>query len=447
MKSTILTTARHDNTTIEVNFGGGTISEIGGVTLAVEFLDAIGFPEIVYDVMGTDKAPGAKYSDADLVLQILPRYMAGFIRDIDANRLRNDPVLTAIASTDTLGSQSTVSRFWNSMNEERLQQLHEIWRRTRRIIYAMYPPKVLEIDLDTTLIHTYGKQEGALFNGHYQDVGLHPFVASDVRTRDLLGVELRPGSMYCSKGAAEYLRTLISELLEDAPDVQIRVHADSGFASPDVYEVLESFNVDGGKPRVLYAIKLKDNPVLEGIPFGVDEQLLKNLDYTREHEHYGEFQYQAGSWDKERRVAFRACRPKGQFLIDHQFIVSNMPYADAPVELFEFYRQRGDSENCIKTLKEDFALSLPHKGMKANEARFTLQAFACVLLNWMRRICLPKKMRHASASSIRRNMFRIGMRVTRSGRKTYFRLSSTFAYKDEYWKTMENIRRINEYSA
>jgi hypothetical protein len=63
-----------------------------------------------------------------------------------------------------------------------------------------------------------------------------------------------------------------------------------------------------------------------------------------------EGKYQAGSWDHERRVVFKAeALEKG---LNTRFVVTTRD--DAPEEFYTWYTQRGNHpERCIKDLKED----------------------------------------------------------------------------------------------
>ena len=42
------------------------------------------------------------------------------------------------------------------------------------------------LDLNSTLLDAYGKQEGTAFNFHYQSTGYHPRVCYDGMTGDLI---------------------------------------------------------------------------------------------------------------------------------------------------------------------------------------------------------------------------------------------------------------------
>ena len=47
-------------------------------------------------------------------------------------------------------------------------------------------PQAVILDLDSTLLDAYGKQEGRAFNFHYRSNGYHPLVCYDGMTGDLI---------------------------------------------------------------------------------------------------------------------------------------------------------------------------------------------------------------------------------------------------------------------
>jgi hypothetical protein len=159
-------------------------------------------------------------------------------------------------------------------------------------------------DIDSTLLDTYGNQEGEGFNFHYQAHGYHSLLCYDGLTGDLLKAELRDGTMYCSKEADLFMKSLLDEFAADYPDMQLYLRGDSGFASPDLYEVLESKNCK-------YAIRLKENAKLRELAEEENQALYRatkfnQIDYAVE---YGEFMYQAGSWSHPRRVVLKSKSP------------------------------------------------------------------------------------------------------------------------------------------
>ena len=142
-------------------------------------------------------------------------------------------------------------------------------------------------DIDSTLLNTYGNQEGEGFNFHYQAHGYHPLLCYDGLTGDLLKAELREGTKYCSKEADLFMESLLEEFGCDFPDLPLYLRGDSGFASPALYEILED---KGCK----YAIRLKENPKLRELAEEENQALYRatkynQVDYAVE---YGEFMYQ-----------------------------------------------------------------------------------------------------------------------------------------------------------
>ena len=92
----------------------------------------------------------------------------------------------SVLEKDTLASQPTVSKFFNRMDEDTLNQLLMIGRILRKRVYRIQMPQAVILDLDSTLLDAYGKQEGRAFNFHYQSNGYHPLVCYNGMTGDLV---------------------------------------------------------------------------------------------------------------------------------------------------------------------------------------------------------------------------------------------------------------------
>ena len=54
------------------------------------------------------------------------------------------------------------------MDEDTLKQFQEISRILKKRLYSIQMPQAVILDLDSTLLVAYGKQEGRAFNFHYQ---------------------------------------------------------------------------------------------------------------------------------------------------------------------------------------------------------------------------------------------------------------------------------------
>src|SRR5205823_13612333 len=96
----------------------------------------------------------------------------------------------------------------------------------------------------------------------------------------------------------------------------------------------------------------------------------------------GEASYQAGSWDRARRVVFKAeVLAKGP---NTRFVVTSR--TDEPLALYDWYVDRGEPENWIKDLKNAcFGDRMSCHRFVANQFRLLLHAAAYWLLDTLRR--------------------------------------------------------------
>ena len=120
--------------------------------------------------------------------------IAGYFEDDASDELTNDPVFKAVLDKEALASQPTISRFHNRLDEDSLNQFLSISRILRKEIYSIQMPESVILDLDSTLLDAYGRQEGRAFNFHYQSNGYHPLVCYDGITCDLIKIQLRDGT-------------------------------------------------------------------------------------------------------------------------------------------------------------------------------------------------------------------------------------------------------------
>ena len=366
-----------------------------------------------------------------MIYQIISAYF----KDDCADELTFYPLFNAILEKDSLASQPTLSRFFNHMDENTLLQFDDIDKSLRDIIYSIKCPEHMLLDLDSTLFGTYSNQEGEGFNFHYQAHGYHPLLCYDGLTRDLLKAELRDGTLHCSNNADKFMEPLFQEYLERGIKTYLR--GDSGFSSPKLYKTCEMNGCS-------YAIRLKQDSSLVALASDKEEDLYKA---TREDQiryavtYYGEFMYQAGSWEYPRRVVFKIEKPYGQLTHIYTFIVTNMDME--PYQIIRFYCGRGRLENFIKECKSGFdfaAMSSHSKVVNANRMRLHMLAYN--LFNWFRRLVLPADMRKQQVDTIRLKLMKIAARAVRSARYITFKLCSSCPYKKEFHMTLENIQRL-----
>ena len=318
--SIVNTLSLESNRQIKINFDGGDLSSDAGLLLIKEFVSKLDIDKLFSRSFKTNDSASFRYhTDKENLLQIIYMIIAGYFEDDASDELTNDPVFKAVLNKDALASQPTVSRFFNRMDEDTLNQFLTIGRILRKRVYSIQMPQAVILDLDSTLLDAYGKQEGRAFNFHYRSNGYHPLVCYDGMTGDLIKIQLRDGTQYSCTGVVDFLQLILDEYLNDYPTIQILLRGDSGFATPDLYKQCEENGTS-------YVIRLKENGILrEKASHLVDEldEITRNnkVDYAVV---YGEFMYKAGPWPYERRVVCKVEKPENQMVYMYTFVVTNM---------------------------------------------------------------------------------------------------------------------------
>ncbi len=392
--SIVNTLALESNRQIKINFDGGDLSSDAGLLLIKEFISKLGIDTLLEKAFKTNDSALFRYhSDPKNLLQMIYMIIAGYFEDDASDELTNDPVFKSVLEKDALASQPTVSRFFNRMDEDTLNQFLAIARVLRRKIYSIQMPQAVILDLDSTLLDAYGRQEGRAFNFHYQSNGYHPLVCYDGMTGDLIKVQLRDGTQYSCTGVVDFLQPVLAEYLHDYPEIPILLRGDSGFSTPDLYKQCEENGTS-------YVIRLKENGILRG---------------------------KAG---------------KNQIVYMYTFVVTNMD--SAPEYLIKFYCKRGLMENFIKESKSGFDFASVSSYTKiVNANRLQVHALAYNIFNWSRRLALSANMRKQRIDTVRLKLLKIAAKAVHSARYITFKLCSSCPYKNEFYETLSNIGKLN----
>jgi hypothetical protein len=214
----------------------------------------------------------------------------------------------------------------------------------------------------------------------------HPLLVFDGDTNQLITAVLRPGNAHGSRGVVAILKRLVRHLRAWWPGIRIELRADSGFAVPALYEYCEAEGIG-------YTIGLIPNPRLEraAAPLLAEAQRQQANTHAPKVRLAGATTYQAGSWDRERRVVYKAeALAEGP---NTRFVVTTR--TDPPLALYDFYVDRGEPENWIKDFKRACkADRLSCHRFVANQFRLFLHAAAYWLLDtlrhWLTRLGVPR---------------------------------------------------------
>ena len=347
----------------------------------------------------------------------------------DQDRLRDDPALRLAVSErsgdaalrsqeersripDGLASQPTHSRLVEALsttdNRAALHnslfgsaaQGHRALRRSARARHAT-------IDVDSFPVSAHGSQSGAEHCGHYHETCFHPLVAMLAGTGDWLDIALRPGRTHTALGLEEFLLPVVERCEREICQVA-RVRGDAGMPSGHLLAALDGYERSDSKRRgIPYVFRLPGNKVLERLAAPL---LRRPPGRPPNHERafFHELRYQAGTWDRERRVVLVVLDRPGELFLHHFFLLtSDDEEQSSGAELLEDYRARGtmeahlgDFKDVLRPVLSSTSRMKSHVGGKkpsvqraegrddyaANDVNLLLFAMAYNLANAMRRV-------------------------------------------------------------
>ena len=112
-----------------------------------------------------------------------------------------------------------------------------------------------------------------------------------------------------------------------------------------------------------------------------------------------------------------------------------------------FYHGRGTAEQWIKEGK--YALHwtrLSCKRFVSNQVRLGLFVLAYNLGNFLRRLVLPRKIKHWSLRSLLVKLIKIGAKVVRHNRYTTFQMAAVAIDQTLFAEILSRIKRLRNYS-
>ncbi|GKV67489.1 MULTISPECIES: IS1380 family transposase [unclassified Sporosarcina] len=424
------------NCSIKLSNDGGELSSDTGTLVFREFDEKLGFSQTIANHLQlVDERTFCVHENHELLQQKIYQLIAGYQEDDAADYLTTDPVFTQILAKPALASQPSLSRFFHRFDSNALDQLQAANQTMLDQVHRARQAQALIVDLDSSHADTYGQQEEAAYNAHYQTVGFHPLVAFDGLTGDFLKAKLRPGNVYTSNGVVDFIRPVIEHYNEQFPETSYLVRGDSGFAVPKLYELCE-------KESFSYIIRLKSNAKLQALAeelHPTDE--IQDISKT---EYYVEDSiYQAASWSKSRRIVIQSTRPAGELFFRHAFFVTSLGECFSPQAIVYSYQQRGTMENFIKEAKDGFGFDqMKSHDFTVNSARMMISLLAYNLTNWLRTLSFPNTSKGIQIGTIRTRLVKVASKLVKSGRYLHMKISSHFVYDRFFWDVLARVQRL-----
>jgi len=424
---------------LRLKFLGSQVTTDAGLLAYRDLDEALALTEMgVIALQDSRLGSNKQHGLLPLLRQSIYSRLAGYEDVNDAERLSVDPAMRhVVGGRATLpekqaASTSEVGRFETETlsTKNNLTALLDISGQWIDAVHQRQPLKELILDLDSSVSETYGQQQGSAYNGHFECNCYHPLFLFN-QFGDLERAMLRRGN----HASAKFWRRVLLPVIERYRhcDIPKFFRGDAAFANPALYRLLE-------EAGYRYAIRIKANAVLER----EIEHLLTRPVGRPSHKpkvFYHSIQYQAKSWHQPRRVVAKVEWHQGELFPRVGFIVTNL---NSQVKnVVKFYNGRGTAEQWIKEGKNAVKWTkLSCRTFKDNQARLQLFALAYNLGNFLRRLALPKPVRHWSLTTLREKLIKIGAKVTRHAKYVTFQLAEVAVTRNLFAAILTRIARL-----
>jgi hypothetical protein len=431
----------HSLDRLDVAFDDDHLVADAGLLLPATLAQHLGLRELVDEHLDLGAAAG-RANGGDKLLTLVLSALAGGDTIDDADALRAGG--TARVLGHVVKAASTRGTFLRSFRWGHVRQLDAVSRELLARAWAAGAgpgAAPLTIDLDSTICETYGLQkEGARHHGYTRVRGYHPLLAIAAGTGDVLMARLREGRANTARGAAHFLRETIGRVRHAGARGQLTMRADSGFYAHAVVAVCRRMDVR-------FSITIRQHRsvrrLIEAIPDDAWTPIPYWLDGGAD---VAETTYTPFADEQDAqavRLIVRRVKPTpgSQLalftLYDfHAFITDR---AGPTLELEADHRRH--AEIAIRDLKYGVGLNhLPSGKFAANGAWLAVCTMAHNLARWIARLGLGAGI--VTTKTLRRRLFGLAGRLTRSARRWTLHLPARWPWATEFRTALARLRAM-----
>ena len=419
---------------VVADFNGGNVSSDAGLLFLREVEHRTGIIKGMADALKDRRHSSyVKHHFIHLLKQRVFQVASGYEDANDSDDLKNDPIMKIVCEkpNTSLASQPTMSRFENSLSRTDLYRIAQVFVDVFIDSYNK-PPKGIILDLDDTEDKTHGNQQLSFFNAYHGSYCFMPLHIYEGKSGKLITTILRTGKRPSGKEIVMILKRIVERIRKAWPHVGIIVRGDSHYGCPELFTFCESLEIKYVFGLTARAPMLKKARLLS-------DQAKKLFNQKDEPvKLFGEFVYQANSWETPERIIYKAeHNDKGSNL---RFIITNLDNNNRRMIYETIYCGRGAMELMIKEHKNHLRSDKTScSSFLANQFRLFLHSMAYVLLHAFREKCLQNtQFAKAQFDTIRLKILKLGARVIHLSTKTKIHLPTSCPYQEDLFRIWQS---------
>ncbi|MEY2829595.1 MAG: hypothetical protein RIQ33_1453 [Bacteroidota bacterium] len=393
----------------DVSFTNKEITPWGGMAFMKQMLQKIHFREQINNCTDLPQPNSNRGHEVSTIIEaFITSIWCGATRFLHTEVTRHDKALATIFDWNEAPAQDAYKRFFNKFNQTTNQKVGDYFYSW---VFDNFKFDNFTLDVDSSILTRYGAQEGAKRGYNPNKKGRsshHPLIAFVNDVKLVANFWLRSGDTSSANNFLAFLEDTLAKLKNKNVSL---IRLDSGFFQASILDYLE-------QTAKKYIVAAKFTHPIQRIIAANSHWLL--LDDGIE---ICEQMYQSQSWDKPRRIVIvrqkisqRPDAPgKALSLFPEDEIHRNYRYSAyvtnvefSATEVWRMYRGRGDAENRIKELKQDFGFdSFNLHSFYGTEAALNFAMIAYNLMSLFRTFVLQEKTQK-TLTTLRYRTFAIG---------------------------------------
>jgi hypothetical protein len=428
---------------IRFSFRKTHLTHFGGMWLIQRFCNKLQLRYLLQKYLPPAQRDSA-YRNSELLLALMFAIIMGLRRINKTDILQYNGAFLEMLGLERFPDQGTLRRFLKRLPVKTIRQLVRLHDSLRLHLFVL-PKKrhSLVFDIDSSVFIIYGAYEGARVGYNPKKHGrrsYHPIFCFEASFEEFWHGSLRPGDAADATGFIPFLKVCLAKVPPWIARSRIRFRVDSGFYGKRPVEFLDGTGCG-------YVMVAKEYKPVKRLAQACRFTPLKNGWEV------GEFTFQHDKWKKPHRyVVVRRPIPEDPVEAKQLKLIKDKKYAyhvlitnlkTSAWRVYLFYSLRANIEKHIRELVYDYPLAkIPTQDWTANVVFFQTVLFACNLVHWWRRLCLPADWRYATLDSLRTDFLVLPAQLVKRGSRNLVILPGDYHYRKEFLQAYHAISKL-----